>query len=262
MANAKGKEMDGTHLSVEQAETRGFLHRDYIAHCLRWTKIAKDLGISGRFKETDLIDVGCGKDMPLARTLMTGRMAPRRYLGVEWNKMELPDMFANTKFKPELVTQTDFTTMDIPADSFNTSVCLEVLEHVEPEKAIGILDKIAEEAEETINAAKFEGDEALIHEVADLWFHCLVLLSKKNLTVGDITKELKNNFVDIDKISSLTGKDIIIHLKDGRKLEGVIIKIMYEIDLIGKKYEVIKFLNSNKKMSIKTSLIESIETSK
>ena len=59
MANAKGKEMDGTHLSVEQAETRGFLHRDYIAHCLRWTKIAKDLGISGRFKETDLIDVGC-----------------------------------------------------------------------------------------------------------------------------------------------------------------------------------------------------------
>ena len=144
MANAKGKEMDGTHLSVEQAERRGFLHRDYIAHCLRWTKIAKDLGVSGKFKETDLIDVGCGKDMPLARTLMTGRMAPRRYLGIEWNKMELPDMFANTKFKPELVTETDFTTMDIPGDSFNTSVCLEVLEHVEPEKAIGILDKISE----------------------------------------------------------------------------------------------------------------------
>ena len=144
MANAKGKEIDGTHLSVEQAERRGFLHRDYIAHCLRWTKIAKDLGVSGKFKETDLIDVGCGKDMPLARTLMTGRMAPRRYLGIEWNKMELPDMFANTTFKPELVTETDFTTMDIEADSFNTSVCLEVLEHVEPEKAIDILDKIAE----------------------------------------------------------------------------------------------------------------------
>ena len=54
-----------------------------------------------------------------------------------------------------------------------------------------ILNKISEEAEETINAAKSEGNEALIHEVADLWFHCLVLLSKKNLTVGDITKELE-----------------------------------------------------------------------
>lgn len=85
---------------------------------------------------------------------------------------------------------------------------------------------------------------------------------KMSIKKSNITKELENNFVDIDKISSLTGKDIIIHLKDGRKLEGVIIKIMYEIDLIGKKYEVIKFLNSNKKMSIKTSLIESIETSK
>jgi hypothetical protein len=87
-------------------------------------------------------------------------------------------------------------------------------------------------------------------------------LEKMSIKKSNITKELENNFVDIDKISSLTGKDIIIHLKDGRKLEGVIIKIMYEIDLIGKKYEVIKFLNSNKKMSIKTSLIESIETSK
>ena len=85
---------------------------------------------------------------------------------------------------------------------------------------------------------------------------------KMSIKKSNITKELENNFIDIDKISSLTGKDIIIHLKDGRKLEGVIIKIMYEIDLIGKKYEVIKFLNSNKKMSIKTSLIESIETSK
>jgi hypothetical protein len=85
---------------------------------------------------------------------------------------------------------------------------------------------------------------------------------KMSIKKSNITKELENNFVDIDKISSLTGKDIIIHLKDGRKLEGVIIKIMYEIDLIGKKYEVIKFLNSNKKMSIKTTLIESIETSK
>ena len=85
---------------------------------------------------------------------------------------------------------------------------------------------------------------------------------KMSIKKSNITKELENNFIDIDKISSLTGKDIIIHLKDGRKLEGVIIKIMYEIDLIGKKYEVVKFLNSNKKMSIKTSLIESIEFSK
>ena len=54
-----------------------------------------------------------------------------------------------------------------------------------------ILSKISEEAEETIIAAQSEGNEKLVHEIADLWFHCLVLLSQKNLTVDDITNELK-----------------------------------------------------------------------
>ena len=54
-----------------------------------------------------------------------------------------------------------------------------------------ILSKISEEAEETVIAAQSEGNQELVHEIADLWFHCLVLLSQKNLTVDDITKELK-----------------------------------------------------------------------
>jgi phosphoribosyl-ATP pyrophosphohydrolase len=54
-----------------------------------------------------------------------------------------------------------------------------------------ILSKISEEAEETVIAAQSEGNQELVHEIADLWFHCLVLLSQKNLTVDDITNELK-----------------------------------------------------------------------
>ena len=54
-----------------------------------------------------------------------------------------------------------------------------------------ILSKISEEAEETIIAAQSEGNKELVHEIADLWFHCLILLSQKNLTVDDITNELK-----------------------------------------------------------------------
>ncbi len=55
-----------------------------------------------------------------------------------------------------------------------------------------ILNKISEEAEETVEAARNEGDDNLVHEIADLWFHCLVLLSQKNLSVNDVTKELKS----------------------------------------------------------------------
>ena len=53
-----------------------------------------------------------------------------------------------------------------------------------------ILKKIGEEATETVMAAK-DGDRLRIAaEVADLWFHCLVLLARYGLGPDDIRAEL------------------------------------------------------------------------
>jgi phosphoribosyl-ATP pyrophosphohydrolase len=53
-----------------------------------------------------------------------------------------------------------------------------------------ILKKIGEEATETVMAAK-DGDKLRIAaEVADLWFHCLVLLARHGLGPGDVLAEL------------------------------------------------------------------------
>ena len=53
-----------------------------------------------------------------------------------------------------------------------------------------ILKKIGEEATETVMAAK-DGDAARITaEVADLWFHCLVLLVHHDLSPEDVLAEL------------------------------------------------------------------------
>jgi len=53
-----------------------------------------------------------------------------------------------------------------------------------------ILKKIGEEATETVMAAK-DGDKLRITaEVADLWFHCLVLLSRHGLGPDDVRAEL------------------------------------------------------------------------
>ena len=156
MANERGKEIDNTHLSIEQAEARGFIHRDYIAHCLRWTHVAKYLHLQARYKSARIIDIGCGKDMPLVRMLYTSRLAPKQYLGIEYNKMEIPDMFKNSSFKPELISGTDFTKIAHDPSvhlkmtdghyacgyEFNYSTCFEVLEHVEPIKAIEILQHL------------------------------------------------------------------------------------------------------------------------
>ena len=53
-----------------------------------------------------------------------------------------------------------------------------------------LLKKIGEEATETVLAAK-DGDKIhLIAEVADLWFHCLVLLARHGLGPHDVLREL------------------------------------------------------------------------
>jgi len=53
-----------------------------------------------------------------------------------------------------------------------------------------ILKKIGEEATEAVMAAK-DGDKIRITaEVADLWFHCLVLLARHGLGPADVLSEL------------------------------------------------------------------------
>jgi phosphoribosyl-ATP pyrophosphohydrolase/phosphoribosyl-AMP cyclohydrolase len=51
--------------------------------------------------------------------------------------------------------------------------------------------KIGEEAVEVIIALKDKDKDAIIHEVADLWFHTLVALGSCNISPQDIFKELK-----------------------------------------------------------------------
>jgi len=55
-----------------------------------------------------------------------------------------------------------------------------------------ILKKIGEEAVEVILAAKAQGNQRLVEELADLVYHSLVLLSAKGLTLFDIQGELSS----------------------------------------------------------------------
>jgi len=64
-----------------------------------------------------------------------------------------------------------------------------------------ILKKVAEESAETIMAAKdLEGDnskenqEHLVYEIADLWFHTMVLLASQDLSSNDVITELQRRF--------------------------------------------------------------------
>lgn len=57
-----------------------------------------------------------------------------------------------------------------------------------------ILKKIGEEATETVMAAKDGEKDKIVYEVADLWFHTLVLLAQQGLHPDDVLTELARRF--------------------------------------------------------------------
>ena len=54
-----------------------------------------------------------------------------------------------------------------------------------------ILKKVGEEATEPVIAAKSGERAAIVHETADLWFHCLVMLAWHGIPVADVLAELE-----------------------------------------------------------------------
>ena len=54
-----------------------------------------------------------------------------------------------------------------------------------------ICQKVGEEAVEVIIAAKGQGNQRIIEEVSDLFYHTLVLLSAKGLSLSDVGDELR-----------------------------------------------------------------------
>ena len=57
-----------------------------------------------------------------------------------------------------------------------------------------ILKKIGEESAETIIAAKGGNKDQIVYEIADLWFHTLVLLAQQELSPDDVLNELQRRF--------------------------------------------------------------------
>jgi phosphoribosyl-ATP pyrophosphohydrolase len=54
-----------------------------------------------------------------------------------------------------------------------------------------ILKKVGEESTEAVIAAKGGERAAIVHETADLWFHCLVMLGWQGIPVAEVLAELE-----------------------------------------------------------------------
>ena len=57
-----------------------------------------------------------------------------------------------------------------------------------------ILKKVGEESTETVMAAKDGDKDHLVYEVADLWFHTMILLANEGKSGQDVLTELERRF--------------------------------------------------------------------
>ncbi|MDS0296359.1 phosphoribosyl-ATP diphosphatase [Halogeometricum luteum] len=88
----------------------------------------------------------------------------------------------------ELFSTVESRKAELPEDSYTTTL----FTHEKGENYV--LEKIGEEATETILAAKDDDREELLAESADLVYHLLVLLSMKGASLDDLRAELRERF--------------------------------------------------------------------
>lgn len=144
MPNAYGKTIDKTFLSIDMAEKRGFIHRDYIAHCLRWSHVVKYLQQKSRYKTASILDIGCGKEIPLLKLLYSSKMLPATYVGVDYGPTIILDSLKKYDGdKIWLFPNTNFLDIN-PEDHLAYSIItmFEALEHMEKEMGINVLQHI------------------------------------------------------------------------------------------------------------------------
>lgn len=104
--------VDKTFLSANNADERVIRHRDLISHAFRWANVARYLAKNHNYMDAIVLDCGCGREVPVARMLYSNRLIPKKYVGVDMNKFDIPDMLKGKKLPISIWEETDICALD------------------------------------------------------------------------------------------------------------------------------------------------------
>lgn len=125
-------EYNKTHLPIDTAEERMIVHRDYIAHCLRWSHVMKHAKIG-----QTILDLGAA-DFPLAMAFYTNKYRPARFVGVEIREAMLAkakERLAKAPFPIDFVQADLCRDFDrIPRLDYDIITSFEFVEHIPGEQ--------------------------------------------------------------------------------------------------------------------------------
>ena len=142
--------------------------------------------VSGNFIKVNRVQVDCDNDTLLLKSAPTGPVCHTGQPTCFFQDMEgvEPEFEAPAAhIVDELFQVIEQRKRESPEGSYVAKLLAEGVDR--------IAKKVIEEAGETAIAAKNEVAAETVHEVADLWFHSLVLLSCVGLKPEDIWEELR-----------------------------------------------------------------------
>jgi len=162
VGNVMNSRCNKTHLDIEKADERGIIHRDYLAHSLRWTHVLKYAR-----RGCNILDVGCANGM-LAQVLYVNKLNPN-YIGLDIRENMLKVADARKLNREQEFYQMDLTKTPFPVERgwANVTVCFEVVEHIMEESLDFLLQQIEAATSKTgiilLSTPNYDG----VHEAAN-----------------------------------------------------------------------------------------------
>ena len=135
-------DMNNTLLDpLKAAEINGPIHRDYLAHCLRWAFVGRLIG-----SNEVIADIGAGVGN-LEETLWRNKLRPKTVYAVEVHPAfieKLKELKTKLNYHMDVIEH-DIRKMPLPLQNnvCDTVTCFEVVEHVEPKHINFILSELA-----------------------------------------------------------------------------------------------------------------------
>jgi phosphoribosyl-ATP pyrophosphohydrolase/phosphoribosyl-AMP cyclohydrolase len=143
---------------------------------------------SGHFQEVKSIYYDCDGDTILLKVEQKGVACHTGERTCFFRKFDKPS--TETEEGPSIISELYRVVLErraaSPDVSYVASLYAKGLE--------GILEKVREESEEFIEASRGSSDKEIIHELADLLFHSLVLFGSKDIPLEKLFLELRKRF--------------------------------------------------------------------
>lgn len=176
-----------THLSIDIAEKREIIHRDYLAHCMRWSHVLKH----SERNET-VLDLGCA-DGPLGMMLYTNKFSPNKYIGVDIREGQLE--IARTKL--EQVDWAEFLCLNlvtefekIPRLSYDKIVSFEFVEHIPGDHVepflINVKSLMSPNTQFFLSTPCYDGKNQAGNHIKEWWFHELKEVLERHFTIEQV----------------------------------------------------------------------------